>query len=481
MAHVMVVDDEPGICWAFQQFLSDHGHRVSVAATAEQALTLAAVDPPEVVFLDIRLPGEDGLSALGRIRGCCPGAAIVVMTAYGTVETAVQSVRAGALDYLPKPFDLSQILSLVDRALLATAAGQGPVRQPGSQPKPGGSVLLVGQSPALQRVFKQIAVTAACDAPVVITGESGTGKELVARAIHQHGVRSAQPFVPIHLAALPESLIERELFGHERGAFTGADHSQPGLLERAGEGTLFLDEITEATPAVQSKLLRVLDAGDYRRVGGGIERRLEARVLAANNRDILAQVHAGGFRADLYYRLAVLQIAVPPLRERPEDVIALWDYWLNRISPGRHAPLNPGCALAAVLLGYTWPGNVRELKNTVEHAARMCGGGLIGPEHLPSCVLASSPSTSVSPIAATSSMETLQANVFAWAREQLAASSPTELETGSLHDQLLDVVEAPLLQATREWAEGNQVRMARRLGLHRTTLREKLRKRDAEE
>jgi two-component system nitrogen regulation response regulator GlnG len=473
----MVIDDEPGIRWAFQQALTDDGQRVTVASSAEQGLALAAADPPQVVFIDVRLPGADGLMTLGRMTALCPQAAIIVMTAYGTVETAVQTVQSGAFDYLPKPFDLDQVRSLVERALAAAArGGESPVAAPRDLPPRGEQpARLVGPSLAIQRVFKQLALAAACDAPVLIMGESGTGKELVARAVHLHGRRAAQPFVAVHLAALPESLIERELFGHERVAFTGADAAQPGLLERAGEGTLFLDEVTEATSTVQAKLLRVLDGGDYRRVGGSVERRMSARVVAATNRDILEQVGNGSFRADLYYRLAVLAITIPPLRERPEDVVPLWDYWLDQLAPGRHPPLDPNSTLAKALRAHPWPGNVRELRNAVEHAARTCGGGPIGTEHLPAG-LHLTPAGRSHPDA---TQDALRASVAQWARRQLCKPAADDAELETLHSRLLEIVEPPLLRATQEWAGGNQVRMARRLGLHRTTLREKLRKLDS--
>ncbi len=289
MAHVMVLDDEPSICWAFRHFLDDDGHRVTVASSAEQALGLVANDPPDVLFLDVRLPGMDGLSALGRFRDLCPATAVVVMTAQGTVQTAVGAVRGGALDYLPKPFDLAQARVLIERAI------QGRDR-PKEEPldlAPEAAGLIVGHSLPMQMVYKQVALAAACGEPVLITGESGTGKELVARAIHQHSDRTDQPFVPVHLAALPESLIERELFGHEKGAFTGADLSRDGLLDRAGRGTIFFDEVGEAPLSFQAKLLRVLDGGEYRAVGGGAEKRLRARVIAATNRDLAESCSPG--------------------------------------------------------------------------------------------------------------------------------------------------------------------------------------------
>ena len=335
MPHVMILDDEPGICWAFRQFLGDDGHRVTVGSTAEQGLARAADDPPDVLFLDVRLPGLDGLTALERFRATCPETAVIVMTAHGTMQTAVKAVRGGAFDYLPKPFDLAQARTLIARALEARIAERG-------KPEPDEPVgTLVGAALPMQQVFKQMARATSGNEPVLITGESGTGKELVARAIHQHGDRARLPFVPVHLAALPEALVERELFGHERGAFTGAESSAPGLLDRADAGTIFFDEVAEAPPAVQAKLLRVLDGGEYRPVGGGQDRRLRARVIAATNRDLSALVRDGAFRADLFYRLAVLPIHLPPLRERKDDIPRLWDHVLCPRRPRRLRPTRP--------------------------------------------------------------------------------------------------------------------------------------------
>jgi two-component system nitrogen regulation response regulator GlnG len=462
MAHVMVLDDEPGICWAFRQFLGDDGHRVSVASTAEAGLERAGGDPPDVLFLDVRLPGLDGLSALARFRDACPGTAVVVMTAHGTMQTAVEAVRGGAFDYLPKPFDLSEARALVARALETRpgAAGLGPKAEPGA---------MVGSSPPMQQVFKRVALAAACGEPVLITGESGTGKELVARAIHRHGDRAAGPFVAVHLAALPEALVERELFGHERGAFTGADSASPGLLDRAGAGTVFFDEVAEAPPAVQAKLLRVLDGGEFRPVGGGSERRLRARVVAATNRDLAAMVASGAFRADLYYRLAVLPIHLPPLRERPEDLPALWDHFLARARPGRADRLDPASPLARALRAHGWPGNVRELRNAAEHAARAAGPGPVGPEHLPAAARAAAEPPARD--------DDLAAAVRRWVASRLALEPDDE----SLYDHLIESIEVPLLRELKDWSGGNQVRMARRLGMHRTTLRQKLRRLDPED
>ncbi|WZO96665.1 sigma-54 dependent transcriptional regulator [Isosphaeraceae bacterium EP7] len=461
MAYVMVVDDEPSICWAFREFLTGDGHRVSIASTAEQAIEDARVAPPDVVLLDVRLPGLDGLSALARLKGLCPTTPVVIMTAHGTMQTAVDAVRGGAFDYLPKPFDLDQVRRLVRRAIDSREAPSQPDRR---DETPG---LMVGRSAPIQQAFKQIAIAAACAEPVLITGESGTGKELVARAIRQHSDRASQPFVPVHLAALPDSLAERELFGHERGAFTGADASSPGLLDRAAGGTIFFDEIAETPTLLQAKLLRVLDGGEYRAVGGGPDRHLRARVISATNRDLADWARTGRFRADLYYRLAVLTIHLPPLREHPDDIPLLWDHFVGRIVASPSAPLDPDSKLGLALLAHDWPGNIRELRNAAENAARAAQGGRIHVDHLPASV------TTHPIIQPENPADDLSRTIEEWAAARVDVA---ETEGTPLHEAFVQAVEGPLLRTLYTWSHGNQARMARVLGLHRTTLRQKLRR-----
>ncbi len=456
MAHVLVVDDEPSICWAFRNFLGDDGHRVTVASTAEKAIESQAADPPDVMLLDVRLPGMDGITALDVLRRGGSAFPVIVMTAHGDVSTAVGAVRAGAFDYLPKPFDLADARRMIARALQTSKPSESAAPIASLRGEPGEPI---GRGPAMQSVFKKVAMAAACDEPVLITGESGTGKELVARSIHRHSDRSKGPFVAVHLAAMPEGLVERELFGHEKGAFTGADASRSGLLDLAAGGTILFDEVAEAPLGIQAKLLRVLDGGGYRPVGGGAERTLRARVIAATNRDLADWVRTGAFRADLYYRMAVLPIPLPPLRDRPEDIAELWGHFLGRLRPGADAGLDRESAVGRIVLAHDWPGNVRELRNVAEHAARASRGAPIHPEHLPATLLA-----------APSRPSDLDAAIERWVRSRPAGDEP-----GTLHDEFIAAVEAPLLREIRAWAGGNQARMARRLGLHRTTLRQKLR------
>jgi two-component system nitrogen regulation response regulator GlnG len=451
MAHVLIIDDEPNICWAFEGFLSDDGHRVSIASTAEAGLSKFANDRPDLMFLDIRLPGLDGLSAIERFRTLGPDVPMIVMTAFGTVETAVRAVKEGAFDYLAKPFDLSQLRTLIDRALATRSKHD---RAPHSEQEPDA---MVGRSLPMQAIFKQVAMAAACNEPVLITGESGTGKELVARATHRHSAAAKGPFVAVHLAAMPESLVERELFGHEKGAYTGAESARPGLIDLAKGGTIFFDEIAEAPLSIQAKLLRVLDGGEYRAVGGGQERRIEARVIAATNRDLITWSKSGQFRSDLYYRLAVLPIQLPPLRERPDDILPLWDHFMQSIDKSSFVPVEAGSELARRLLHHNWPGNVRELRNVAEHSSRQ--------KRLPVFAAAETASELDSDTG-----KGLAVAVEAWLNEQVRAGEPT-----GLYERFQRTVEAPLLQALFAKTGGNQAKMSRILGVHRTTLRGKLR------
>src|SRR5919198_5703965 len=326
-ATILIVDDEEAISWALRKAFERQGHRVATAASAEAAFEIATKTRPDVVVLDVRLPGMDGLDALGKLRQLTGGAPVVVVTAHGNLSTAVRAVEGGAFDYLAKPFDLSQALDAVGRALASRAR---PVEEPTATLEPDPEEL-VGRSLAMQAVFKRIALVAPTDASVLITGESGTGKELVARAVHRHSTRKDRPFLPVHVAALNPNLVESELFGHVKGAFTGAAQARPGLLALADGGTLFLDELADIPLPVQVKLLRVLEHSEVLPVGGNQPQTLNVRILAATHQDLQRRVAEGTFRHDLFFRLNVFQIHLPPLRERREDVVPLAEHFLRRL------------------------------------------------------------------------------------------------------------------------------------------------------
>ena len=463
MPHILVIDDEPAICWGLEQLLTDNGHVVATAGSAEAALECVAEQTPDAIVLDVRLPGMDGLSAIPQLRAETNDAPIVVMTAHGNLETAVQAVKQGAFDYLPKPFDLDKASDAIERAL-SSRGNSARVATADSRPVLDNS--LVGASPPMHEVFKQIALVAASDVPVLITGESGTGKEMAARAIHANGHRAEKPFLPICLAALSAGLVESELFGHVKGAFTGASQNRVGLLELAAGGTVLLDEIAETEPGLQVKLLRALEQREVTPVGDATPRAIDARIIAATNKSLPEFIQSGRFRDDLYFRLSVFRIHLPPLRERNEDIPALANHFLRLARTG-DAPVEFSVDALAELQRRNWPGNVRELRNAVEHAAVLSRGGTILAEHLPAPEIS---------LAATSSAgknpsEEIAERLTGWVTGELKGADVEEL-----YDRFLDLCEPPVLRAVLEHCKDHKTRAAELLGMHRTTLRQKLRK-----
>ncbi|MGH7162266.1 MAG: sigma-54-dependent transcriptional regulator, partial [Planctomycetota bacterium] len=423
-------------------------HAVETAGTAEQGLPLARA--ADLVFLDLGLPGMDGLSALDRL-GAVP---VVVITAHGTVENAVEALRRGAFDYLVKPLRAEELPALVDRAVRRSELEKEVVRLRRELADRFGGSPLRGATRAMQEVFKQVATVAMSDAPVLIRGESGTGKELVAGTIHRSSRRAAAAFEPIDCGALPESLLESELFGHERGAFTGAIARKRGRIESAHGGTLFLDEVGELSSASQAKLLRFLAEREIVRLGGGERIAVDARVVAATHRDLRAKVQAGEFREDLYYRLAVVEIRLPPLRERREDIPLLVAHFLER--EFRYAGAVSEAAMKA-LQAHAWPGNVRELRNAIEAATVGARGGVLLPEHLPETVVRG---------------ERMERDGLGSLVTRLADAAPE----GRKYEAVHDAFERELLRRVLDLEGGNQVRAARQLGIHRTTLRKLIEK-----
>jgi two-component system nitrogen regulation response regulator GlnG len=458
VSKILVVDDEEAVCWALSRALSRDGHHVDVAPSAEEAFAVARRQRPDAVVLDVRLPGLDGLSALAQLRQLTNDAPVIVVTAFGNLSTAVRAVEGGAFDYLAKPFDLDQALETIGRALQRRALQeQAPAGPPTDGPVVGPEEI-VGRSPAMQAVYKRIALVAPRDACVLITGESGTGKELVARALHRHSGRRERPFLPVHLAALNPGLVESELFGHSKGSFTGATQARPGLLTLADGGTIFFDELADIPLAVQVKLLRVLEHQEVLPVGSNQPQPLNVRVLAATHQELERRVAEGAFRHDLFFRLNVFQIHLPPLRERPEDVLPLAEHFLRRFEP-RTLPLQP--ATASFLTAQPWLGNVRELRNALEHAVIVARGGPLLPEHFPTA----SPGLTL-----TSPAEQLAAAVRTWLADRVKGNgTPAEL-----YQQLLRCVEPALLDEVMRRVHGNRWVAAQWLGLNRATVRKKL-------
>ncbi|WP_027719008.1 sigma-54-dependent transcriptional regulator [Desulfovirgula thermocuniculi] len=379
---ILIIDDEEHLCWALSKALQQEGYHVLTTTSPHEGLEIIRDKQPSLVILDLKMPEMDGIEVLRRAKEMQPQLPVIILTAHGTVETAIEAMKIGAADYLTKPFDLDELKIVIKQNLLITRLTTEVNFLRAELTKRYQRNMLVGNSPAIQEVIKLIDRVANSNATVLITGESGTGKEVAAITIHQKSPRRNGPFVAINCAALPEQLLESELFGHEKGAFTGATSRKLGRFELADGGTIFLDEIAEMPLSMQAKLLRVLQEMAFERVGGTETIRVNVRVIAATNRDLTQAIKKGLFREDLYYRLNVFRLHMPPLRERKEDIPLLANhfleklrstYFVHRISP----------EAMEMLCNYHWPGNIRELQNVIERAAIICQGSEILPEHLP--------------------------------------------------------------------------------------------------
>jgi two-component system nitrogen regulation response regulator GlnG len=378
---ILVVDDEADVAYSFQRVLAEEPVEVVGVTSGAEGLKRLKKEPYDLVLLDVRIGTEHGIEIFRQIRKEHPKQLVIVMTAHGTAQTAIEAMKLGAFDYILKPFDVPELLSILRRALQTAASMRELVptegKISGEEKSPG----LIGASPAMQKIYKLVGQVARSDAAVLLIGESGTGKELVARAIYANSSRAARPYVAINCAAIPDALLESELFGHERGAFTGALGQRIGKFERADGGTIFLDEIGDMPLALQAKLLRVLQNGEFQRVGGDQTLRTQVRVIAATNRDLAIMVKEKSFREDLFYRINVVQIQLPPLRDRPEDVLPLAEHFLKRAEKERG--LKFSAATKKALQAWSWPGNVRELENVVFRAVVCAAAESIEPGDLP--------------------------------------------------------------------------------------------------
>ena len=461
---VLVVDDEPAICWAFEQLLQGEGYRVLSAGSAEEGLETAGQERPDLILLDVRLPGLSGLEALPKFRTLLPDAPVLVMTAHGTMETAIEAIRNGAHNYLTKPVHNEDALHHIRTAMENCKLSREVARL---RKELSGEFTLdsmAGKSPAMQEVYKKIGAVAVSDSSVLVYGESGTGKELVARAIHHYSGRGRGPFIVVNCASMPEPLLESELYGHVKGAFTGAIRDKAGKAEAADGGTLFLDEIGEMPLAIQAKLLRFLEQKRIERVGSTESIEVDVRILAATNRSLPERIRKGQFREDLYYRLNVVSIDLPPLRERKDDIPLLVARFLTR--PESTQTQEIGQETMKLLERYDWPGNVRELKNAVEHAMLLARGAPIRPEHLPAHILQSL--RGESPLQG----ESLEDLVRAQTHRQLDGAE--EKDEGNVYNEVISDVERTVLETTLKRVAGNQVKASKLLGIHRTTLRKKI-------
>ncbi len=455
---VLVIDDEPTICWALERSLKSEGYIVLSASSAEEGLRIAREQQPALVLLDVRLPRESGLTALPKIADAIGGAPVVIMTAFGDLETAVTAVEQGAADYLTKPFKLDDISRICRIHLQGDRCVENTARVISDEQH--SETRIVGTSPAIQQVFRQIALVASTELTVLITGETGTGKELVAAAIHRHSSRRDHPYLAIAPVALNPDLIESELFGHVHGAFTGADEHRVGLFELAEGGTILLDEIGDLPLNLQAKLLRVLEQGEYCRVGETAPRRCNVRVLAATNCDLRTAIVEERFREDLFYRLNGMRVHLPPLRERPEDILPLCKHFLRR--QGYSGADNLSSSLIDSLASRPWHGNVRELKNATDHATALARGRPLQLCDFPEVDLYKS---------GLQRQYSLDEAVRNWAQQRLGVTP----DCMSLHSQFLAAAEPALLQFAIEKFGGNRAKAAELLGIHRGTLRERLR------
>jgi DNA-binding NtrC family response regulator len=380
---LLLVDDEESFRKLVGRELARAGYAVDTAAGLEEARRLIAQKTFHLVVLDVRMPDGSGLDLLKEIREISPTTEIVMLTAYGTVQEAIRAMKEGAYDFLTKPCKLGELEAVLEKALEKQSLERGHTALQREVERLQPSERFVGATPAVRELMRMVARVAETDSTVLIRGESGAGKELVARAVHRQSRRAQQPFVVVDCASLHENLLQSELFGHEKGAYTGAIRLKHGLFEVADRGTIFLDEIAEITPPLQVKLLRVLETGTFRRVGGTVDIKVDVRVIAATNRSLEQMMKEGAFREDLYYRLNVFSVHIPPLRERREDIPPLVEHFIrgSSIAPKRTVSVSPEAM--EVLRRYLWPGNVRELENVIERALILCDGGVIEPEHLP--------------------------------------------------------------------------------------------------
>jgi two-component system nitrogen regulation response regulator GlnG len=470
-ATILVADDDRAIRMVLNQALARLGHDVRMTGNAATLWRWVADGEGDLVITDVIMPDENGLDLIPRIKKVRPELRVIVMSAQSTLLTAVKATERGAFEYLPKPFDLRELVSVVERALSAPQ----PAPAAGSDEVEDDQLPLIGRSPAMQEIYRAIARLMGTDLTVMITGESGTGKELVARALHDFGKRRAGPFVAINMAAIPRELIESELFGHEKGAFTGATARSMGRFEQAKGGTLFLDEIGDMPPEAQTRLLRVLQDGEYTAVGGRVPIRANTRIIAATHRELSQLIRQGQFRDDLFYRLNVAPIRLPPLRERTSDIPGLVRHFTALTArEGLPVKILDEAAMER-LRRYRWPGNVRELENLVRRLAALYSQEVIGVDVI-EAELAEVPAPAEVP-AESPGGEGLSAAVERHIIDYFAAHKGS-LPSAGLYDRVLREIERPLIVATLGATRGNQIKAAHLLGLNRNTLRKKIRELD---
>jgi nitrogen regulation protein NR(I) len=461
MGIILVVDDDAQLRQSFEKLLIEEGHEVWTAATGEAALAIVKDRLPDLVIMDVRMPGMSGFETFQTMHKIEPRLPVIIMTAYGTTETAIEATKLGAFDYVLKPFDIPDILNLIGQALEAGRFMRSRV-EVDVVPDAALGEALIGKSRPMQEVYKAIGRVAPTEATVLIRGESGTGKELVARAIYQHSIRAGKSFLVINCVAIPETLLESELFGYEKGAFTGAINRRVGKFEQAHGGTVFLDEIGDMPFSIQSKILRLLQEKGVERLGGRETIPVDVRIIAATNRDLEAALAEGRFREDLYFRLKVVTIALPPLRERPADISLLVDYFLARFAKEMGLN-NPGLTQESInlLKSHQWPGNVRELANVLQKALIFSRGYPIRPEDISQAI----GGEAAPKIDDSQAHETLRL----WVRKVFLGGAGE-----NVFDSMMDRFASVLISEALELTGGNRSRAARLLGISRPTLLSKI-------
>jgi len=509
---ILIIDDDSEIRYSLSRVLSSRGYQVVEAPSGELGVAAVKKSPPDLVFLDIRMSGMSGIEALQHIRSSNPKQMVILMTAFGTAQTAIEAMKYGAFDYVMKPFDQAKVLALAENALKAhaeiRAVGDYKPTINSEDYKEG----IVGSSVVMQDVFKIIGQVTASDVTVMVTGESGTGKELVARSIWKHSHRAAKPFIAVNCAAIPDNLIESELFGHEKGSFTGATGQRIGKFELCDTGTIFLDEIGDMALATQTKILRVLQQGEIQRVGGMETIKVDVRIIAATNKDLEEMVKAKTFREDLYYRLNVVRIRMPALRERPDDIPQIVDFCLQNLVKQKKARISKvSPETMAILIRHRWPGNVRELENVIYRSAVIAQGDTILPKDLPQeirdavgspIIVAAPVSAPVAPVQEVSmnvpattapfdAMRTALSESAALSRAKsmsdaiAAAVTPPPLtiehaldflhaELGKGTEPILERIEREMIRRVVVAQGGNILKASEQLGITRATLRKRI-------
>ena len=468
MKNVLVVDDDEKICWAFQQFLDGEGYNASIANSAEEGLRRIAADKPDVVLLDVKLPGMSGLEALKRIKAEHPEVIVVIITAFDDLDTTIEAMRLHAFDFVPKPIDLTVVKSVLERAYRTQSVRSIlPIQTENNQNREEIGHRLVGKSEQMREIYKLIGVMASNTTTVLIEGETGTGKDLVARAIHAGSERKNNPFVPVDCGALPDDLLESELFGYEPGAFTGAkSEGKPGRFELADGGTLFLDEVANMSPALQVKLLRALQTQEIERLGGTRTRTVDVRVLAATNQELARLVELGQFRSDLYYRFKRISIHLPPLRERQEDIPLLVSHFLQLIQTELGKSIrgisDNGMEL---IMKYPWYGNVRELENCIRSAAALSRSDVILPEHLPIEIQTGRSINETNSTHLDTSLKTVLQEITK------AAIAEGKID---IYNEIVSLLDKTLIQLALTECSDNYSKTAELLGISRTTLSKKI-------